>query len=403
MTGVVIIGAGQGGFQAAASLRTAGYAGPVTLIGDEPGLPYQRPPLSKAYLKEGDADRLLLRTAAFYTQNDITLRNDKVAAIDRAAHTITTEDGAVLAYEYLILATGARNALPPLPGADDPAIVSLRTLGHAVDLRDRMGANGHAIVVGGGFIGLEFAAVARAAGWQVSVVEAADRVMARAVSEPTSAFFADLHRNAGVRLLTSTPAAAMNASSVTLADGEVLSGDLVVLAAGVRPNAELAAAAGLPVSNGILVDDHLRTADPAIFALGDCAAFPDPVTGAPVRLESVQAATDHARAIAATITGTPAPYDAVPWFWSDQAEAKLQIAGLAQSDDSAEVIPTEPGKLLVLRFRGGVFAALESVNMPAPHMAARQILKLDPAVSRERLAAADFDLRQVLKEMKAQG
>lgn len=399
---VVIVGAGQGGLQVAASLRQDGFTGTITLIGDEPGLPYQRPPLSKAYMKDGDESRLALKPASFFETADIDYRPQTiVAGIDRQAGNIVLDGGERLAFDHLVLATGARNLRPPLPGLDLPGVHELRGLGDATRLRRAVAEAGRAAVIGGGFIGLEFAAVAAAAGLQVTVIEAADRLMARAVTPPTSQRFLDFHRDAGVEVRLSSLgqgiAGTRKAEGVTLADGSLVPADLILLAVGVRPNTELAAEAGLPVANGIVVDGHLRTEDPRIFAIGDCANFP--LGGVATRLESVQAAVDHARHVAHTITGADhPPYDALPWFWSDQGPLKLQIAGLSTGWDDTHVLTDAAGATdTVLVFRADRLVAVETVNQAGRHMAARKLLPGAP-VTRNRLEAATWDLRAVLAQ-----
>ncbi|WP_417210446.1 NAD(P)/FAD-dependent oxidoreductase [Antarctobacter sp.] len=384
---VVIVGAGQGGLQAAMSLRQAGHEGPITLIGAEKGLPYQRPPLSKAFLKTGEADKLALRPASYFEKKVITFRpGSRVDAIDRQARVVRIGDGEI-PYDHLILATGTRNVVPPLPGID--RALGLRTLEDARALRQALERPRRVAVIGGGFIGLEFAAVARALGHQVTVAEAAPRLMARAVSPEMSRRFEALHRSMGTGLHLDAPVAEVTDAGVVLGDGHMIAADLVLLAAGVRPNDALAVAAGLPVANGIVVDECLCTPDPRIYALGDCAAFPDPVSGLAIRLESVQAATDHARTIARSISsGQPCRFDAVPWFWSDQADCKLQIAGLATPED--EEMPA--GEKAVLRFRNDRLTAVETLNDAKIHMAARRLLASDHVPTRDILAAKDYDL-----------
>ena len=291
MQRIVIIGAGQGGLQAAMSLRQEGFTGAITLIGAEPGLPYQRPPLSKAYLKDGDGARLDLRPAAFFDKSEITLVSGvRAERVDREGREVHA-GGTVYPYDHLILATGTRNLRPSIPGLE--RALDLRTLEDAARLRGELERPRRIAIIGGGFIGLEFAAVARAAGHEVTVAEAAPRLMARVLSPDLSARFLSLHEGMGTRILLGQPVHAVTAGGVTLADGSGLAADLVILAAGVMPNVELAADAGLDVANGVAVDAQLLTSDPAISALGDCASFPDPVTGERIRLESVQAATDH--------------------------------------------------------------------------------------------------------------
>lgn len=386
---VVIIGAGQGGLQAAISLRQEGHEGPITLIGAEKGLPYQRPPLSKAYLKTGEAEKLALRPESFFDRQSISLRAGTwVDAIDRSAKDVQIGDERV-PYDHLILATGTRNIVPPIPGVE--RTLGLRTLGDARVLRAELSMPRKIAVIGGGFIGLEFAAVARLLGHVVSVAEAAPRLMARVVSPAMSERFAVMHQDLGTDLHMGAGVAEVTDDGTTLANGTKIDADLVLLAAGVRPNVELAKAAGLKVANGIVTDALMRTEDPAIFALGDCAVFPDPRTGRPVRLESVQAATDQARATAKTITkGTSDPYVAVPWFWSDQSDRKLQIVGLAEQDDECAAV----GDDTVLRFAGETLTAVETINNAKTHIKARRLMAGDSLPSRSELSVVGFDLTQ---------
>ncbi|NVO24949.1 FAD-dependent oxidoreductase [Donghicola sp. B5-SW-15] len=382
MSGVVIIGAGQGGFQAAASLRSEGYSGPVLLIGEEAGLPYQRPPLSKTYLKSGDEGALALRPAAFYETQNITLRTGlRADRIDRARQVVVCGD-TEFPYDHLILATGTRNLRPPIPGIEHA--LDLRTLADAARLRGALDGVQRVGVIGGGFIGLEFAAVARSLGREVTVAEAAPRLMARAVSPAMSERFAAKHREMGTEIILGDGVTAIDAVGFTLSSGRRVNADLILLAAGVRPNTELAWEAGLEVANGILVNDQLLTSDPAISALGDCASFPDHRSHHLIRLESVQAAADHARLIAKRIVhGPSAPYHAVPWFWSDQADWKLQIAGLARPEDSAEILPDGS----VIRLKGDIVTAVETVNNAKVHMMARKRMAGATPMTRESFAA----------------
>ncbi|SDH95930.1 NAD(P)/FAD-dependent oxidoreductase [Alloyangia pacifica] len=384
---VVIVGAGQGGLQAAMSLRQEGHEGPITLVGGEPGLPYQRPPLSKAYLKTGEAEKLALRPESFFETKAITLRPGTwVDAIDRAAQQLRI-GSETLDYDTLILATGTRNLRPPIPGVE--RALDLRTLEDARTLRAALDQPRRIAVIGGGFIGLEFAAVAAGLGHHVSIAEAAPRLMARAVSPAMSERFRALHEGLGTELHLGNGVTEVTERGLLLADSVEVHADLVLLAAGVRPNVELAQQAGLEVDNGVVVDAMLRTADPQIFALGDCAAFPEAVSGRRVRLESVQAATDHARSIAKTIVkGDVAPYAAVPWFWSDQHDFKLQIAGLAAPSD--ESVALDDGA--VLRFRGDRLTAVETINNAKIHMKARRLLGGDAVPARDTLLQRNYDL-----------
>ena len=374
--GVVVVGSGQGGFQVAASLREQAYQAPITLVGEEPGLPYQRPPLSKAYLSgKAPPAQIELRPASFYVERNIT-----VMAPQRA-------------YQHLVLATGARARMPAVPGAGLKGIVSLRTRADAEALFALLRGSQRLAIVGAGFIGLEVASVARDMGLDVHVVEFADRVLQRAVSTPTAAYLADALTRRGVQFSFGSGAMEFNASrgevtGVVTTRGDTIPADLVVVGVGVEPNDELARAAGLPVQNGIIVDAHLLTADPLISAIGDCARYPADYCALPVRLESVQNAVDQARCVAARIAGKAEPYRKVPWFWSDQGDNRLQIAGLAEHSDEA-VLRGDPacGRFSVFRFRAGRLMAVESVNQAADHMTARKLLAqctpLTPAQARD--------------------
>jgi 3-phenylpropionate/trans-cinnamate dioxygenase ferredoxin reductase component len=400
---VVIIGAGQGGFQAALSLRQERFVGAITLIGDEPGLPYQRPPLSKAFLKDGNVERLALRPTAFYAQHNIELlAATRAEFIDRAAQSVLTNRGQI-GYDLLILATGTRAFIPPISGTDAGNVYVLRTLGDAKRLHAALAHAHHAIVIGGGFIGLEFASAVRSLGMAASVIETAPRLMARVLSPAMADKFEVFHREQGVDLRLGTQVAELTKSpngsttGVLLTNGQHIAGDLVLLATGVRPNAELAATADIEVDNGIVVDQFLQTADENIFALGDCAAFPLSNTRHRVRLESVQAATDHARLIARRITsGVARPYDALPWFWSDQGDRKLQIAGLAAPDDDQHAVKSGSAGYAVLRFRGNALVCVETVDLPGLHMKARKLMRAsETSVTRAALAEVNFDLSRL--------
>ncbi|HSI39424.1 MAG TPA: FAD-dependent oxidoreductase [Xanthobacteraceae bacterium] len=402
--GVVIVGSGQGGFQLAASLREVGFNGPITLIGEEPGLPYQRPPLSKAFLKgEADAEHLELRPASFFAEHRIELAAGvRVAAIDRAARRVKLGSGASLAYGHLVLATGARNRPLAVPGAELEGVFYLRTLADAVALRARLSTPSRVVVVGAGFIGLEFAAVARALGHEVTVLEFAARPLGRAVSAEMSAFFFAAHRAMGTDVRCGAGVARLHGAqgrvdAVETADGTVFPADLVVVGVGVVPNVELAVEADLPVANGIAVDEFLATPDEAISALGDAASYPSRHAGTTVRLESVQNAADHGRALAARLVGRPVPYAAVPWFWSDQADLKLQMVGLAMPDDRA-VLRGDPAsrRFSVFRFHERRLTAIESVNRPADHMLGRRLLAGAPRLTPEEAADESFDLKGLL-------
>jgi 3-phenylpropionate/trans-cinnamate dioxygenase ferredoxin reductase subunit len=406
-SGTVIIGAGQGGYQVAASLREHGYLEPITIVGDEGEWPYQRPPLSKAYLL-GDttAERLLLRPHSFYETHKIDLvAGDRATEIDRAARRVTLASGGVLAYDHLVLATGARNRQLPLEGADLDGVLYLRTLGDSNSIKARFAAANAIVIAGAGFIGLELAAVASKLGKAVYVIEPMPRVMSRAVAATTSQFFADAHAQWGVELLVNTRMQRIRGergrvTGVTLSDGRGLPADLVLVGIGIEPNADLAKAAGLDVGNGIVVDAVLATGDPKISAIGDCAGFPDPVSGNLIRLESVQNAADQGRCVARRITGDPAAYNAVPWFWSDQRDLKLQMVGLSAGCDST-VLRGDPASraFSVFCFRGEKLLAIESVNRAAEHMFGRRLLAAGETVTREEAADLSFDLKARLSRV----
>lgn len=402
--GIVIVGAGQAGFQTAASLREGGYAGPITLVGDEPTLPYQRPPLSKAYLAgKTDAQGLLLRPAAYLDQHRIAHRIGVSATrIDRAGKRLELDDGGALTYDHLVLATGTRNRALRVPGAELAGVYQLRSLADADALRDAIAAARRIVVVGAGFIGLEFAAVCAARGLSVTVIETANRVMARAVCAETSAFFRVAHEAAGTVFLFETGVTAIEgetgtAHAVVTSQGERIPADLVLVGIGVVPNDSLAVESGLIVQDGIGVDAFLATSDPSISAIGDCARFPTRFAqglqdGDRVRIESVQNAIDQGRCLAARLLGRPAAYDAVPWFWSDQGSNKLQIAGLAGPGDTS-VIRGGGEAFSVFRFRNGVLCAVESTNRPGDHMAARRILAGRRPLRPDQAADPAFDLK----------
>ncbi|GEO99857.1 oxidoreductase [Methylobacterium haplocladii] len=403
MSGVVIVGAGQAGFQTAVSLREAGFADVITLVGDEQTLPYQRPPLSKAYLAgKTDAEGLLLRPASYLAEHRIVHRRARACAIDRDAGRLTLDDGADLPYDHLVLATGSRNRSLPVPGADLPGVHQLRSLDDADALRAAIESAKNIVVVGAGFIGLEFAAVCAGRGLAVTVIEAADRPMARAVSVETSEAFRIAHEAMGVAFRFRAGVVAIEGrdgrvAAVVTAEGGRLPADLVLVGIGVVPNQELAERAGLPVRDGIEIDPFLATTDPAISAIGDCVRFPTRFAagmsrGDRVRIESVQNAIDQGRCLAARLAGRPAAYDAVPWFWSDQGRYKLQIAGLSEPDDGA-VIRGSGEAFSVFRFRDGRLCAVESVNRGADHMAARRILTLGRGLTPAQAADPAFDLK----------
>jgi len=401
LASVVIVGAGQAGFQVAASLRQEGYTGSIKLIGDEPGLPYQRPPLSKAYLLGKIQDtNLLFRPADFYATHNIDLLHDSATAIDRLNKRVVLASGEALSYDHLVLATGAHNRPLPVPGADLPQVFGIKTKADADALAPLAKEARNVVVIGAGFIGLEFAAVAAALGANVHVLELGERPMARAVSREMSELFRQAHEAWGVHFdfrqgLTRIESDNGKVCAVITNDGRSLPADLVVFGIGVIPNAQLATEAGLDIENGIKVDANLLTSDPSISALGDVASFPCLQNDEQhTRLESVQNAIDHARTVAARLMGKPAAYGALPWFWTDQGNLKLQIAGLSNGYDSTVVLGSAADQQLsVLCFRNERLVAVESCNRMGDHMAARKILARPPKLTAAEAAAEGFELK----------
>src|SRR6478609_7622763 len=400
---VVIIGAGHAGFQLAMSLRQHGFSERIALLNDEGHLPYQRPPLSKAYLKgTGGPDSLMFRPEKFYSDQNIDLISDRAVSIDRAAHKVLLASGSSLDYGHLVLATGARNRLLDIPNANLAEVRYLRTLDESEALRRRIASGQRVVVIGAGFIGLEFAATARGKGLEVDVVELGTRVMARAVTAEISEFFQSSHTAAGIRIhlgvqVTSIESDGRNVTGVSLSDGRHMPADLVVVGVGVLPNVELAAEAGLPVAAGIIVDEHLLTADPDISAIGDCALYVSQRFGGSLRLESVQNATDHARCVAARLTGDAKVYDGLPWFWSDQGPDKLQIAGLTTGYDQVVVRGNrEQGAFSAFCYRSGTLVGIESINRASDHVFGRRLLAANGSITPEQAADASFDLKSAL-------
>jgi 3-phenylpropionate/trans-cinnamate dioxygenase ferredoxin reductase subunit len=398
---VIIIGAGHAGFQAASSLRQLGFHGELMLIAGEHGLPYQRPPLSKELLNgETTSDKLAFRPLPYYAKHAIELvSGDPVLGIDREASRVELSSGRSISYSDLVIATGARSRTLPTPGSELDGVVTLRTLEDAVIVNRRLDRGPRLVVIGGGFIGLEVAAAGRQRGLQVTVLEALKRTLARIVSPTISKHICNLHRAHGTevrhgidvrRLVTD---GGRQVAAVELANGELIRADTVVVGIGAVPNTELAVAAGLECADGVVVDEYLRSADPHIWAIGDCAAFPDR-DGCRRRLESVQNATDHGRAVAATITGQPHAYDATPWFWTCQHDCRLQIAGLTTGHDTA-VVRGDPdsGSFSVFCFDGDRFLGAESVNRPRDHLAARKLLDARVPLSPAQAGDESYDLK----------
>jgi 3-phenylpropionate/trans-cinnamate dioxygenase ferredoxin reductase component len=397
---IVIIGAGQAAAQAVATLSSEGFAGNVVIIGDEPYPPYQRPPLSKAYMA-GDfvRERLFLKPDAFYAESNCELRLGVTAtAIDRNAKTIALSDGSSVGYDRLLLATGARVRPLPVPGANLPGVYYLRSIDDSDALQRHLTPGAKLAVVGGGYIGLEVAAVARKHGLEVTVIEAMDRLMARTASPHISAFYKDLHEGHGVTIHLNAAATSCEGQSrvdaVATSAGRVAA-DFVVAGIGVMPNCELGVEAGLQCENGITVDEFGQTSDACIFAAGDCTCHPS-IDGARVRLESVQNAIDQAKHAALAMIGKPAPYREVPWFWSDQYDIKLQIAGLVRAGDIA-VLRGNPAarKFSVFHLRDGVVVGVEAVNAAPDYIVGRKLIAARARVAPERLGDVTIPAKQL--------
>jgi 3-phenylpropionate/trans-cinnamate dioxygenase ferredoxin reductase subunit len=383
--GVVIAGAGFAAGEFAVKLRQAQYPHPITMIGAEPHLPYHRPPLSKGYLSGSvTEDALLLRPEAAYEAAKIGfLGGAVVAAIDRAGKTVQLESGAVLPYDKLVLATGGHARRLTCPGADLRGVHTLRTRDDVAAIRAALQPGRSLVIVGGGYIGLEVAAVAVKHGVTVRVVEAAPRVLARVAGMEISAFYEKAHRDAGVSVITGAAVSALlpavdaadQVGGVELADGRVLPADFVIAGIGLVPNDQLAREAGLQVDNGIWVDEYCRTADEAVLAIGDCANHPCVFLGRRVRLESVPNAIEQARVAADTITGKMVPYAAIPWFWSDQYDLKLQAVGLSEGHDQVVLRGSmEARSFLVFYLRQGVLIAADAVNKPGEFLMAKRLV-----------------------------
>jgi 3-phenylpropionate/trans-cinnamate dioxygenase ferredoxin reductase component len=387
---VVIAGAGHAAGQAVVTLMQHKFAGRIVLVGEEPQLPYQRPPLSKKYLA-GDiaAERLYLKPASFFDNPQIEVRTGtRVDNIDRASGQLVTTDGARIPYDTLILATGSRVRRLDAEGSELEGILYLRTIGDVDAIRARLAPGKRMVIVGAGYIGLEVAAVCRQRGLDVTVLEMADRVMSRVVSAEVSEFYQVQHTAHGIRLLLATGLESFvgngRVTGVRTGEGDTIPADLVVVGVGIVPNTELAESAGLATDNGIVVDDRCRTADSAIFAIGDCTSHPNPIYGRRVRLESVHNAVEQAKTAASNICGIETHYTDVPWFWSDQYDLKLQIAGLSQGYDQTVLRGDPAGAHFSCAYlRNGVLIAVDAINAPRDFMQSKPLIanavRCDPA------------------------
>jgi len=399
---IVVVGGGHAAAQFCASVIEKKQAIKLTVVTDEGYLPYQRPPLSKTFIKEEQPQPAWLRPASFYTDNRIeTHINTRVTAIDRNQKTLLLSSGKTLPYDILVLATGTRaRTLSLLESAPYSNVFMLRNMNDASGLRVKMCDASAVLVIGGGFIGLELSATARSLGKEVRVLEAAPRLLGRSVSKEVSDYLLRKHRSNGVDVLLEASVDRFEECDGDIAaawvNGQRYPSDVVVVGVGAVPNTELAETAGLACDNGVTVNEFMQTSDPAIYAIGDCASFPYSAFGCRIRLESVQNANDHARCAARAICDDPSPYAALPWFWSDQGEVRVQIAGVAHAADERVVrgSPTDD-KFSVLYFSNGVLTCAESINTPADHMAARKLIVSGLEIDRERAV----DPMQGLKDL----
>lgn len=401
--GLVVIGGGQAGYQVAASARKAGFDDPIVIIADEGELPYQRPPLSKAYLLgKQTRNALAFQQYAFYDQNRIALSLGRRAVrVDRHARRVVLDDGAELSFDWLVIATGAQSR--KLPGVAMDGVLSLRDLRDADELAGRMGPASEIAVIGGGFIGLEFAAVARSFGKKVVVIEAQDRLLARSVPKDISDYLRSYHERHGVRFRMNAMVGSIERngdrlSAVRLEDGSIEPADLVLVGVGATPNCALALDAGLMVNDGIVVDGALRTSDSRILAIGDCARFP--VGSGFRRLESVQNAVDQGKHAAQTILGSITSYAEVPWFWSDQNDLRLQMTGdYSTADEIVLRGNPEAGRFSTFAFCNNRLVGVHSVNQPADHVVSRKLLKVSCSIDPDQAADLTVDLRALAQRI----
>lgn len=400
MSGIVIVGGGQAGAQAAIVLRQSGYSGSITMIGDEAYAPYERPPLSKTFLAgEIPVERMFMRPADFYAAKDITVRlNTRADAIDRANKRVVLGGGETLAYRKLILATGGRARRMGCSGAGLAGIHYLRNVDDVLGFRARFTAGKRVVIVGGGYVGLEVAAVAVKRGCNVTVLEAEPLVLSRVVAPQMSLFYQEVHTQAGVDIHTSAKVTAFEGADHVqrvVCDHGVFEADLVVIGIGIFPNVELATDAGLGVDNGIIVDDCARTNDPDIFAAGDCTNHPNMLLGMRLRLESVPNALAQGKAAALAALDKPEPYNEVPWFWSDQYDLKLQMTGLSRPNDTVIIRGSMADqKFSACYLRDGVFVACQAVNLAKDFLQSKKLIAAGTRPDPVRLA----DVNQALKD-----
>jgi 3-phenylpropionate/trans-cinnamate dioxygenase ferredoxin reductase subunit len=401
MAGIVVVGAGQAGAALGAKLRALGYQGALTMIGEEDVPPYQRPPLSKGYLlREMDLDRLFLRAPAFWAEHSVDMRlGTRVTAIDPAAQTVTLDDE-VLDYDALALTTGSRpRQLPAAMGGALENVFTVRALADIDRMEPCLRKGGSAVIVGGGYIGLEAAAVAAKLGLAVTVIEAAPRILQRVAAPETSAYFRALHAAHGVTILEGIGLDRLlgesRATGARLSDGREIAADVVIVGIGILPNTELAEAAGLTIDNGISTDETGRTSDPHIWAAGDCASFPH--AGGRIRLESVGNAIDQAEIVAENMLGAGKAYEARPWFWSDQYDTKLQIAGLNTGYDRIVTRPGDSGAVSFWYYQGQRLLAVDAMNDSRAYMIGKRLIEAGKSPDASVIADPATDLKALLK------
>lgn len=400
---IIIIGAGQAAAQAVQSLRAEGFTGPIKLIGDEPYAPYQRPPLSKKYLAgEIGYDRVELKAQDFYADAGVeTLWRTRVTEIDRREKRILTGDGREFSYGKLLIATGSRVREINVPGFDLDGVHYLRNIADVEAIQSHFKPGAKMVVVGGGYIGLEVAAVAVKRGIDVTVLETADRVMARVVDPIVSHFYERVHRAEGVKIETGVTVSGFEGTdkvtAVTSGEGKSFPCDFVVVGIGILPNTELAVETGLTVENGIVVDEFCRTSDPDICAAGDCTSHPNGVYGRSLRLESVQNAIEQGKTAAATLAGKEKPYNQVPWFWSDQYDLKLQIVGLSAGYTQAVVRGDPEGSrsFAVFYLKDGVLIAVDAVNRAPEFMMAKILTQKQAVLDPKRIADETIPVKEI--------
>ena len=400
MAGMVIIGAGHAAGQAAASLRQEKYTGPITIIGDEAHLPYQRPPLSKAYLSGSqEVERVYLRAEKFYQEKEIDLKlSTRATAIDPDAKAVELEDGSKIDYDKLLISTGSRPRLLSIPGSDLGGIHYLRTIDDVDGIRADMHEGANLVIVGGGYIGLEVAAVGVEQGLNVHVLEMEDRILQRVTTPTMSKYYDELHRGRGVQIHTNTGVTGFSGDAKVqkvMCGDTKFAADMVIVGIGIVPNIELAEAAGIICDNGIVVDDHCQTSNPDIYAAGDCTNHPNALLDRRLRLESVPNAMDQARTSASNMLGGDKSYAAIPWFWSDQYELKLQMVGFS-ADGNREVMRGDmaSNQFAVFYLKDNTVVAADTVNSPKEFMLCKQLVgkKADSAV----LADNTSDLKSLL-------